>query len=372
MVAPWILWRYLLRDIFLHALLGLFVCTLFLVAQNLLRFLEELLAAGVGGKGLLSLLSMILPSYLPYAVPTSLLFGVLVTFGRMSGDGEIVAIRASGVSVPRLLPPVFALSTIACLLPAYLVFEVEPHSRQQMKVLVRQLATSVKVFPPGRFRALGNRTIYVDQLGDEACPLRGVLIGDFGDPRRTFYVSAQCGAIAESAELDRISLKLTDGSIHLSESESGRYRKIQFVEMSTEIDLTQYIRPMRRPRDYTLTELFALDAMFEAGQKPQIRGKGGRRSVEVQIQRRLALPFAPIVLAFLSVPLGIRPVRSGRSAGALTAIAVMALYWCLFSAGKIAAEEIRWLPPVLALWIPNFLIAALGYFLLRRTIRSDS
>jgi lipopolysaccharide export LptBFGC system permease protein LptF len=48
MVAPRLLWRYMFSDILLHALLGLFAITLLLVVTNLLRFMEELAAAGVG------------------------------------------------------------------------------------------------------------------------------------------------------------------------------------------------------------------------------------------------------------------------------------------------------------------------------------
>ncbi len=372
MVAPWILWRYLLRDIFFHAVLGLMVCTLLLVVQNTLRFLEELMAAGVGTAGLIKVVALVLPSYLPYAIPTSLLFGVLLAFGRMSADGEIVAIRSSGISVPRLLPPVFALGLIAMFCTAQLVFEVEPNSRRLMKETIRDLASTVKFFVPGDFRNLGDRTIYVHGIGDEACPLQGILIGDFSQPERTSYVAAECGKVAEAPETRILGLTLLDGSIHFpSNGEEDRYDKIEFVKMRMDMDMSSYIESARKPRDFTMPELFVLDKQFDRGENPDIRGGGGQRAVRVQIQRRIAFPFAALVLAFLSVPLGIRPLRSGRSAGALTAIGVMALYWCLFTAAEISAES-GLLPPVLALWSPNFAVTALGFFMLRKTIRGDT
>ena len=97
MVAPLILWRYLLRDILLYTSLGLSVFSLLLVVQNTLRFLEELLTAGVGLRGVIALVGLILPSYLAYVVPTSLLMGVLLALGRMSADGEIVEIGRAHV-----------------------------------------------------------------------------------------------------------------------------------------------------------------------------------------------------------------------------------------------------------------------------------
>src|SRR5262245_50804226 len=164
MVAPRLLWRYMFRDILLHALLGLFAITLLLVVANLLRFMEDLAAAGVGLSALGQLVITILPLYASYALPTSLLFGVLLSFGRMSADGEIVAMRASGISASRMLPPALALGAIAAIGAAYLMFEVQPRAATRMRVLIRQLAGSVQVIEPGKFLELGDKILYVHSL----------------------------------------------------------------------------------------------------------------------------------------------------------------------------------------------------------------
>jgi lipopolysaccharide export system permease protein len=371
MVAPRILWRYILRDVLIYTCLGLLVFSMLLVVQNTLRFIEELLSAGVGLGGLMKLVGVILPSYLCYAIPTSLLMGVLLAFGRMSADGEIIAMRTSGISVPRLLPPVFALSTLAALLTGYLLFELEPRSHQRMKMLVREMASSSQVASLGDFREFGDRTVYVDAAGDETCPLKGVLIGDFSDPRRTFYIAARCGSIGEGTETTSLALDLVDGSIHFSESASDRYRKIHFVKMHTEIDLADYLDKGLRARDLTFRQLLRYDAEFRRGETPVLRDAGGHRSVKVQIHRRVAFPFAAVLLTFLSVPLGIRPVRAGRSAGALTAIVLMALYWLVFTAGELMGER-GWVPPWLGVWTANLLALGVALFLMRLALRGDS
>ncbi len=371
MAAPWILWRYILRDVLLYACLGLAVFSVLLVVQNTLRFLEDLLVAGVGLSGLLKLVQLIVPSYLAYAIPTSLLLGVLLSFGRMSGDGEIIAMRASGISVPRLLPPVLALGTVAALLTGYMFFELEPRSHQQMKMLVRELASSIRVVKPGGFRRLGNRIVYVDGEGDETCPLEGVLIGDFDDPRRTFYIAARCGSIHDGSGSTNLSLQLLDGSIHFSESDSNRYRKISFVEMNTEVDLATYLDKGRKARDLTFSERLEYRKRLEHGENTDLKSDEGRLDLELQIHRRLAFPFASVLLAFLAVPLGIRPLRSGRSAGALTAVAVMALYWTVFTAGQVTGER-GWVPPWVGVWTANLLLLGVGLVLMRLSIRSDS
>jgi lipopolysaccharide export LptBFGC system permease protein LptF len=93
--------------------------------------------------------------------------------------------------------------------------------------------------------------------------------------------------------------------------------------------------------------------------------------VRIQLHRRVAFSLASLLLSVLAVPLGIQPLRSGRSAGALTAIGLMALYWVLFSVGeKAAASGI--VTPALAMWTPNALVVSIGLWLMRRTVRGES
>jgi len=93
--------------------------------------------------------------------------------------------------------------------------------------------------------------------------------------------------------------------------------------------------------------------------------------VDVQIHRRIAFSLASTLLAVLAVPLGIRPVRSGRSAGALTAIGVMLLYWGLFIFAESAGSS-GWLPPAIAMWTPNLVVTVIGLWLVHRSTHSDA
>lgn len=371
MVAPRLLWRYILRDVFLHTLIGLFAITLLLVVQNVLRFMEDLIAAGVGLAEIGQLVALVLPTYASYAIPTSLLFGILISFGRMSGDGEIVAMRACGVSVPKLLPPALALGALAALVTGYMLFEVQPRARYAMRTFLRQLAGSIAVVEPGKFTELGDRLIYVHAHGKDDCPLEGILIGDASSTERSFYASARCGRIEGDPSGNEVAFVLQEGSIHFSDPDPQRYRRISFETMRTSIDISAYVDPPQYARDLRFAELLAVRRLpADDPKRKRIAGKRGT-SLDAQIHRRLAFPLASVLLAVVAVPLGIRPMRSGRSMGALTAIAVMAVYWLLFTLGEMAAE--RGVGPAwLGIWAPNAITLALGVLLVRRISRSDS
>jgi lipopolysaccharide export system permease protein len=371
MVAPRLLWRYILFDILLHALLGLFAITLLLVVQNMLRFLEDLIAAGVGIGALGKLCALVLPTYVSYAIPTALLFGILISFGRMSADGEVVAMRACGVSVTRLLPPAIALGALAALISGYMLFDVQPRARHAMRTLVRQLAGSLDVIEPGRFLTFGDRLLYVHALGNATCPLEGILIGDAGGDERSFYAAARCGSLENDPDGRKLAFVLHDGSIHLRDPDPTRYRRIQFETMRTSIDISVYTDPLPISRDLRFSELLAAKNLAsDDPERKRLEGKQGT-ALDVQIQRRLAFPLASLLLAVVAVPLGIRPARAGRSMGALTAVGVMALYWVLFTLGEMAAD--RGVGPAwLGLWAPNAVVLVLGVWLVRRIARSDA
>jgi len=371
MVAPRLLWRYMFRDILLHALLGLFAITLLLVVANVLRFMEDLAAAGVGPAALGELVLTILPAYAAYALPTALLFGVLLSFGRMSAEGEIVAMRASGISAARMLPPALVLGALAAVGAVYLLFEVQPHAVGKMRVLLRQLAGSLDVVEPGRFLEFGDRLLYVHSKGDASCPLEGVLIGSAAETgERSFYAAARCGTLVDDPTGHTLAFVLHDGSIHFRDPDPSHYRRIKFSTMQTAIDISEYTDPRPGSSQLTFQELLAANALPKAdAERKRLEGKYGT-ALDVQIQRRLSFPLASLLLALVAVPLGIRPMRSGRSAGALTAIAVMGLYWLLYSLGDTAATR-GVVPAWLGLWAPNVVVLGIGILLMRRLARSD-
>lgn len=370
MSTPKLIWRTVLFELFVHTALGLGVIGLLLIVQNLLRYLEELTAVGLGLQDLTRLLFHLLPTYLPYAIPTALLFGILVTFGRMSADGEVVALRASGVGIAQLLPPVLGAGILGSALLAVLLLDVEPRARQELKELVRELGTSAKLARPGRYRKLGDRILYVHAHGDESCPLEGVFIADFSRGPEPLYVSARCGSFHSEPGAPYLTLELTDGLVQFAPDKPETYRRLKFARMETHLDLTRYLNPEPRSRDLTFSELLASDAAFARGEGPELRGHEGPRDVRIQIHRRIAFSLSCILLAVLAVPLGVRPVRSGRSWGALSAILLMSVYWFLLSAGELAAES-GWVPPFVGLWAGDLLVFVVAVVLIRRLRRVE-
>jgi len=85
---------------------------------------------------------------------------------------------------------------------------------------------------------------------------------------------------------------------------------------------------------------------------------------ELEVQRRWAIPVAPVLFAAVGVPLGIRGKRGARSWGALSCTLVALSYYVISTFGRQLAEQ-GWVSPILAMWSPNVLLALVAVLLLR-------
>ncbi len=92
-----ILDRYIVREIFRHAFLGLIVFTFVLFIPQLVRLMELLVRHSGSGAQIARLFLYIFPGVLIFTIPMAVLVGVLLGLGRMSADSEIIALTALGL-----------------------------------------------------------------------------------------------------------------------------------------------------------------------------------------------------------------------------------------------------------------------------------
>ena len=87
-------------------LLGLGVFTFVLLIARLLKLIELVVNRGVPATNILRLFAYLMPAFLEVTVPMAMLLAILVAFGRLSADSEMIAMRSSGLSLYQLVPPV--------------------------------------------------------------------------------------------------------------------------------------------------------------------------------------------------------------------------------------------------------------------------
>ncbi len=357
-----ILDRYILIELTKFFILSIFTLTLVLFLDQLHFLSEMILNRGVAVKDVLTLLLYISPAFLALTIPLSVLFASLMTFSRLSADNEITAARASGLSMYRLMLPVFVLAFITFFASLYIMVNLQHRGNYSFKNLIFQLSTkkaglNIKT---GVFSDAFNELImYVENIEPGTSRLKNIFIYDTAGNSEPKIITASEGNFASDQDSMKLILQLKDGTIHRVEDKMDRYQLLSFHTYEIIIDMGRGngdVSVKKEPREMSIEELKKRIASLKKENKESY-------AEDVEIQTKYSLPFSCIVFGLFGAPLGIRLHRSGRRGGLGIGIIIIVLDYILLMAGQSLGREGR-IPPVIALWLPNILIGGIAVYLL--------
>ena len=363
-----IIHRYIFREVLTPFLLGLSVFTFVLLIARLLKLIELVVNRGLPPAQILRLLAFLMPAFLELTVPMAMLLAILIAFGRLSADAEMVAMRSSGLSIYQLVPPVILFVLMTACITAGLSMYARPWANHNLKLELWDIArtrASAGLKPQVFNDEFPGLVIYAEHIDSRTDRLIHVLISDERDPNQHNTVFASEGFMISDNDTQTVILRLLNGTIHTSDDAAGRLSH-RFR------DLRREPRPAREPggaapskqddpNEMTLPEL---GAAIEA---KRADGKSAAPEL-VEFHRKFAIPFACIVFGLVGLPLGIEPARNVRSRGFAVSLAVIFIYYILLSAGQGFAEQ-GTIPAWFGLWLPNMVFGSLGVMLMRRAGR---
>lgn len=348
--------RAILFEIAASAALGtvLFVFVLFLQRAGQLFSILVSSAATTGTMGYLFLL--LLPSTMPLTLPLGVLVGVLIALNRMSGDGEVTALRAAGIPARRILAPVAGFALLAGLATAYCSLYLTPWCNAEMVKVINRMGAaqlSSEIQPRVFEESFPNKVLYVgDVLPGAPAVWRQLFIADLTPPQERKNTGPQKGegpvvTIAAEATVlpdpvkNRLQLSLRNGSSYEAAPDPAEYHKITFPLGEQVLE--------SRPRNEVKAKYYV------ATPTPELLGEM-KKSVEARIEfhQRLALPTACVLLALAAFPLGVTSRRGGKSAALVVTVGFALFYYTalvsligLAREGRIRAELAAWLPDAL-------------------------
>ncbi len=355
-----ILSLYIIREISSLFLLGIVIFTLVLLMGRLITLTDLVVSHGVPLADVGRMIIYLVPSFLVFTIPMAFLLAVLLAFGRLSADNEVIVIKACGVSLFQMMPPVLLCAVIAALLALGASMVGVPWGNSAFKelsfqVLKRNVTATIreKVF----WDDIPGVVMYTDHYDEQSHALKGVVIHDGRNAEQPMTIFAQDGGISSAAGSQALLMSLRNGSIHVAGA-GGLYRLVHFGEYSMTIGEKGVGTGINRYEpDMWVSEL-----------QRQIEDPGtsskDRLKKLAELHSRFTFPCASLVFAILAVPLGIQNRRSGKSGGFTVSIAIILAYYVLMSVVRTLAEK-GTLPPVVALWIPNMIFLALGWYFLR-------
>ena len=354
---------YVVRETALHCVVAFSLLSLVLLTHNLLRRLDDLFLEGITFEDLQIVLACILPIVVSYALPPAFLVRLMLALRRMGSDGEIQGFRAGGLGPGSLLVPLLLMGALTAGVSAWLLNSVEHESRRDLVKLFKNVAARGAILEPGKFRHIGSRLIFVEER-NRAGELRGVMIVDESQPEQGYRIFASQGRFRFEPETAEILIELFRGDVHLhpSDDDPRRYERIRFDEFAYRVGVGHILGgdfgPVR-PKQMNLAELREVIERARRGDALRELDQRDPREYELEIQRRRALPFAPLIFAGIGVPIALASERRGRNRGLLLCLIAAFGYYALSALMEIAARS-EWLPPALASWIPNLLFTALA------------
>ena len=134
--------RYIRRQLLVSLFFAILVLSFVLVVGNIFRKLLPLLVNhDLPVEYLVAFVAYVLPFSLIFTIPWGLLTAVLLVFGRLSADNELVALRSNGVSIPRICFPLLIIAVVCTIASVWLNVHVAPAAQEEMRSTVFNLAT---------------------------------------------------------------------------------------------------------------------------------------------------------------------------------------------------------------------------------------
>ena len=362
-----ILIRYYLKAIWPPFIVGGF-CTLLIL--NLLfytrDFLDDLLVKQVGVGNSFLLLFYIQPSFQILAIPIGYLVAVLVVFGRLGADREVIAVESCGISPQLVL--FWPMIGFSFLLSLFLVFFMDTtlpwgnisFMKTEYKILSER--TSVAVHSGVFMKDFDGYVLYAGEKDEKLNLLKRVvvqLVDPTGYPYRVIF--AKEGTPYHDTQSAHFMLKLEDGTLQ----QLGEHAKpdpkslVQIKFDSCLLDLDAKRIP-NGPGDFNDPRSMHIRDLAARIRTEKLNNQDARYD-EVEYHKKFSIPFSALAFAFIGIPLGLRS-KAGSFLSPIFAVILVVVYELFIMYGQVGGPMGK-ISPFWAMWLPNLILTLAGLLL---------
>ncbi len=366
--------RYILGDFIKSFLLTLFVLTFVMYVGAVVQAIDYM-SRGISGLLILKIFALNIPFTLSFVIPMSVLTTVLLHFGRLSADGEITALKSSGVSLWQVAAPVIFCSILLSCVCLYINAELSPRSHYARREMLRDLGEEdpLALLDEGRFVSdFPGVKVYIGKK--DRSQLEDIILYQFDEKGVRAEVRAKSGQVNFNPET-RV-MEITLEKVRLTEYDKtnpedlAKARTLSADSYPVTLDLRQMLKKSviyKKAPDMTFSELVAaipnVRQAFPDIQEenvPRMRAK-----MAVDANQRLALALSCFSFTLLAIPLGIRSHRKESSIGIGLALILLFLFYMFIIISDAMVDRPEWRPDMLP-WIPVAGCQLIGFLLLKK------
>jgi lipopolysaccharide export system permease protein len=364
--------RYILKEMFVPFSINMFVFAFLFLMTQMIEIANWIVNYNLSIWAVLSIILFTMPTFLIFIIPMSVMMAILLTFLRLSSDNEIVAIKSCGMSIYGLLPPVLLLAVFGFLLTIFMTLYGAPRSRTSLEEMsLKVAATNLDV---GLKERTFNDTfkgvmLYVNKIDIKNRKLIDVFIEDKRQPDIVSTVVAPAGQLFGEPEKFIYHLILSNGTIHQTNPKERSANSIQFNTYTLSLDFKKQAAGAAKRKKKR-------DEMSGAELRQRIKYLAGKDEeayykTKLTLHQRYSIPVACLALGLLAFPLGIQSKTTKRSFGLILCLFFFFMYYLLLTAGYSFGKSGA-LPPVIGVWLPNFVMFTIGLFFLIQTGKDRS
>jgi len=345
-----ILRNYILKECVIPFAIAIGVLTFVFLLGYLPQLANKVINKGVAISSVFMILGYNIPVLLGYTLPIAALAAVILTFGRLSSDNEIIAIRASGIPLQRLLAPLVVVGFLFSISLLLLNDRVIPNAYHAQLTLLKETGAKnpSAILEAGTFiDDFAGHVIFIYKI--EQNRLFNIRIYQPQDNRPTRTIIAQEGEFTPVPGQQKILLKLVNGTSDEPDLRNpNNYYKLNFKQSFMTLDLSKKVGTIeKKPKGMTLQELKA------EIRKYQQMGVDSNPLIS-EYHRKISWAFAPLIFILLGFPIAVITHRRQKTANLLLAIIFAAPYY-LISIGCQALASQGMAQPDLVMWLPNII-----------------
>lgn len=337
--------------------LGIIGFILIMITDLLFTYTDLIINKGVPLLIILRLLLFKLPAIMVLTFPVSMVFATSMALTRLSKDGEIVALRTSGISLFRITMPIVIIATVVSFMSYFTNEYLVPWSNHTSENIIRQMI--LRQPPPTIkenvfFKDSSNRFFYVRKIDTVHNLLENVLIYEVNEGVYPRVISAR------SAKFDGMNWTLQNGVIHRYDDANGK--------MTYEADFTE----MQFLVNENLTNFTDQKTSYEMnskelGQLVHMLREGGvdAKALLTDLYMKISVPVTCLIFAMLGIPFSLPALRSGRAVGIVFCVSLIFTFYVFASVFRSFGHG-GIVSPLVAAWFPNVLFGAIGAILIIR------
>lgn len=388
LVSPWTffaskLQRYILSSFLVAAGLTALVLT-FVLSVGFLFQVIQFIIRGVPATLVLQYLAASLPEVLGFTVPLALMVASLLVFGRMSGDSEVAAMKACGVSFLSIMRGPIIVGLLSVGLGFYLQNYAMPSGHFVRRTLSSRLAVEAgtDLIEPGRFiNEINDVSIFCDSKNeeeDEQGPY--TVLYDLVAIDRSDGFSREIRAERAEVRIDGSDLlfKLYEPRISPMAEDNPNVASAKVLPYRFKNVVTRAREYHKKPKDFTFGELLAAerdakDALnraeaAEAAGTP-IEGFSSEAAAMWHsrllflLNYRIVWAFSALCFVLVGIPLGCQAMRKDSSRGMALGVGVGIAFFLVLLLSESLADKpgafpwlLVWVPVLICLGVAAYLI----------------